>query len=153
MNKLKKYGRIVGYSGHERGVAITLASIGFGARIIERHLTLDKNMEGPDHAASLEKDEFRQLIKSIREIESALGSSSDRTLSQGELINRENLSKSIYLKTNIKKGTIFNKKHFEYKSPGQGLQPNNIYKVIGKKASIDITKGEPLFASHFTKTN
>ena len=151
MNKLKKYGRIVGYSGHERGVAITLASIGFGARIIERHLTLDKNMEGPDHAASLEKDEFRQLIKSIREIESALGSSSDRTLSQGELINRENLSKSIYLKTNIKKGTIFNKKHFEYKSPGQGLQPNHIYKVIGKKASIDIAKGEPLFASHFTK--
>lgn len=151
MNKLKKYGKIVGYSGHERGVAVTLASIGFGARVIERHLTLDKNMEGPDHAASLEKDEFRQLIKSIREIESALGSSSDRTLSQGELINRENLSKSIYLKTNIKKGTIFNKKHFEYKSPGQGLQPNNIYKVIGKKANTDIRKGEPLFASHFTR--
>ena len=127
INKLKKYGKIVGYSGHERGVAVTLTSIGFGARIIERHLTLDKNMEGPDHAASLVKEEFRQLIRSIREIEQALGSSSDRTLSQGELINRENLSKSIYLKTNIKKGTIFNKKHFEYKSPGQGLQPNHIY--------------------------
>ena len=85
------------------GVAVTLASIGFGARIIERHLTLDKNMEGPDHAASLTPEEFRQLIKSIRDIELALGSSSDRILSQGELINRENLSKSIYLKTDIKK--------------------------------------------------
>ncbi len=151
INKLKKYGKIVGYSGHERGVAVTLTSIGFGARIIERHLTLDKNMEGPDHAASLVKEEFRQLIRSIREIEQALGSSSDRTLSQGELINRENLSKSIYLKTNIKKGAIFNKKHFEYKSPGQGLQPNSIYKVIGKKATIDIAKGETLFTSHFTR--
>ena len=151
INKLKKYGKLVGYSGHERGVAVTLASIGFGARIIERHLTLDKNMEGPDHAASLTREEFRQLIRSIRDIELALGSSSDRILSQGELINRENLSKSIYLKTNIKKGTIFNKKHFEYKSPGQGLQPNMIYKVIGKKANSDIAKGKPLFESHFTR--
>ena len=67
-------------------------------------------MEGPDHAASLTREVFRQLIRSIRDIELALGSSSDRILSQGELINRENLSKSIYLKTNIKKGTIFNKK-------------------------------------------
>ena len=72
MNKLKKYGRIVGYSGHERGVAITLASIGFGARIIERHLTLDKNMERTGSCNSLEKDEFRQLIKVLEKLSQRL---------------------------------------------------------------------------------
>ena len=151
IKKLLRYCKYVGYSGHERGIAVTLASIGFGARIIERHITLDKNMEGPDHAASLEKEEFRDLIIGIRQIEKAIGSTTDRKLSQGELINRENLSKSIYLKKDIKKGRVFNKTYFEYKSPGQGLQPNNIKRVLGKKAIIDIKKGEPLFESHFTR--
>ena len=152
IKRLQKYGKLVGYSGHERGIAVTLASIGFGARIIERHITLDKNMEGPDHAASLIKDEFNELIIGIRQAEQAIGSSKDRKLSQGELINRENLSKSIYLKENIKKGSILRKIHFEYKSPGQGLQPNQIKRIIGKKAITDIKKGEPLFESHFIRS-
>tara|TARA_B100000287_G_scaffold336839_1_gene322583 strand:+ start:1732 stop:3642 length:1911 start_codon:yes stop_codon:yes gene_type:complete len=151
IKKLLKYGKLVGYSGHERGIGVTLASIGFGARIIERHITLDKNMEGPDHAASLDIQEFKSLIIGIRQVEKSIGSSLDRKLSQGELINRENLSKSIYLKKNIKKGMFFKKSHFEFKSPGQGLQPNHIKRVIGKKAIIDIKKGEALFESHFTR--
>ena len=72
---------------------MTLASIGFGARTIERHITLDKNMEGPDHAASLDIQEFKSLIIGIRQVEKSIGSSLDRKLSQGELINREKFVK------------------------------------------------------------
>jgi len=152
MANLAKYNKLIGYSGHERGIAVTLASIGFGARIIERHITLDRSMEGPDHVASLEKDEFKDLIIGIRQIQDALGKNEERRLSQGELINRENLSKSIFLKKDIKKGEVLKKNHFEFKSPGQGLQPNQIYRVIGKKAVKNIIKGRPLFKSDYTKS-
>jgi N-acetylneuraminate synthase len=147
LEKLKSYNSPVGYSGHERGVAISLAAIAKGAKIIEKHITLDRNMEGPDHSASLEYNDFKQLVDSIRQIELALGSSSDRKISQGELINRENLSKSIFAKNDIKKGTIFSKDLFVIKSPGQGLSPQYIDKILGLKALRNIKKGKALFKS------
>ena len=147
LEKLKSYNSPVGYSGHERGIAISLAAIAKGAKIIEKHITLDRNMEGPDHSASLEYNDFKQLVESIRQVELALGSSSDRKISQGELINRENLSKSIFAKNDIKKGTIFSKDLFIIKSPGQGLSPQYIDKILGLKALKDIKKGKALFKS------
>ena len=73
LKKLRDIHPLIGYSGHERGSAITLAAVGLGAKIVERHFTFDRNMEGPDHAASLEPDEFKLLIDGIREVEEALG--------------------------------------------------------------------------------
>ncbi|MDD5372775.1 MAG: N-acetylneuraminate synthase family protein [Sulfurimonas sp.] len=147
INKLKKYNIPVGYSGHERGIAVSIAAVAMGAQIIERHFTLDRNMEGPDHSASLEYDDFKRLVEGIREVELSLGSDKDRVVTQGELINRENLSKSIFAKEDIKEGEIFTKEMFEIKSPGQGLNPQYLNKIVGYKAVRDIKKGKALFKS------
>ena len=151
LNRLKKHGVIVGYSGHERGIAVTLASIALGARIIERHITLDRNMEGPDHTASLEKNDFKELVKGIREIEQSMGEESDRKLSQGELINRENLSKCIYASKDIQQGDEFTKDNLEIKSPGQGISPQYLPDIIGKKSKRNIDAYKPIFKSDYTK--
>ena len=95
IKSLAKYTNVVGYSGHERGISISMAAVALGAQIIERHLTKDREMEGPDHAASLTPEEFRSMVEGIREIEVALGTCGERQMSQGEMINRENLGKSL----------------------------------------------------------
>jgi sialic acid synthase SpsE/sugar phosphate isomerase/epimerase len=147
LDKLSKYNVPVGYSGHERGIAVSIAAVAMGAKIIERHITLDREMEGPDHSASLEYDDFKKLVEGIREVELSLGSDKDRVITQGELINRENLSKSIFAKKDIKEGETFSKEMFEIKSPGQGLSPQYLHKIIGYKAIRDIKKGKALFKS------
>ena len=152
MDSLRKYGVPIGYSGHERGIAVTLAAVALGARIIERHFTLDRSMEGPDHTASLEYDEFERLIDGIREIEVSLGTNNERVITQGELINRENLSKSIYAKKDIGKDRMFTKNMFEIKSPGQGLSPLHIKTLIGKKSLKNISKGSPIFESDYIQS-
>ena len=146
MKKLFKLHDLIGYSGHERGIAVSQGAVSLGAKIIERHLSLDRLMEGPDHAASLEPDEFKSLIKGIREIEQALGSN-DRIVSQGEMINRENLSKSVVSKISLKKGTILEAKHIEVKSPGLGLSPLRIDELINKKLSRDMSAEDYFFIS------
>lgn len=147
LDRLKQYNIPIGYSGHERGVAVSIGAVAMGARIIERHFTLDRDMEGPDHTASLEYDDFKRLVDGIREVELSLGSHKDRVVTQGELINRENLSKSIYAKDDIKEGETFSKEMFEIKSPGQGLNPQYLNKIVGYKAIRDIKKGKALFKS------
>ena len=104
MKSIEAIHPLVGYSGHERGIAVSMAAVALGAKIIERHFTLDRMMEGPDHAASLEFNEFKEMISGIREIESALGSAESRSLSQGEMINRENLGKSLVASIELKWG-------------------------------------------------
>ena len=121
INKLREMHPLVGYSGHERGIAVTLAAIGLGAKIVERHFTFDRNMEGPDHAASLEREEFELLVSGIREIEEALGDGLVRKISQGEMINRENLAKSLVASQDLVKGTTIKSEHLKVLSPGQGL--------------------------------
>lgn len=150
INKLKQLHPIVGYSGHERGIAISLGAVAIGASIIERHYTLDRQMEGPDHAASLLKNEFSQLVKSIREIEAALGDSNERLLSQGEMINRENLSKSLVSSKALKKGTILNESHIKVRSPGQGLSPQFYQELIGKKIKRDLNQEDFFFLTDIT---
>lgn len=145
LEKLKRYDIPVGYSGHERGISVSLGAVAMGARIIERHYTLDRGMEGPDHTASLEYDDFKKLVDGVRELELSLGSDADRVVTQGELINRENLSKSIFAKEDIKEGDTFSKDIFEIKSPGQGLSPQYLNKIVGYKAIRDIKKGKALF--------
>lgn len=92
LKRLSLFHGIVGYSGHERGTAITIAAVALGARVVERHITLDRNMEGPDHLASLEPVDFRWMVDSIRRVERAVRwDGGERRVSQGELLNRENL--------------------------------------------------------------
>jgi N-acetylneuraminate synthase len=147
LESLKKYNIPIGYSGHERGIAVSIGAVALGARIIERHFTLDRDMEGPDHTASLEYEDFKRMVDGIRELESSLGVNKDRTLTQGELINRENLGKSLFATKNINNGEVFTKDMFEVKSPGQGLSPQYLNKIICYKSVRDIEKGTALFMS------
>jgi len=147
MKKLSKYNVPVGYSGHERGIAITIASVALGAKIIERHFTLDRNMEGADHTASLEYDDFRRLVDGVREVELGMGNGDSRYVSQGEMINRENLGKSIFAKNSIAEGDVFKADDFEIKSPGRGLSPQYLNKIIGYRALRLIKQGDCLYKS------
>lgn len=147
MKRITDIHPLVGYSGHERGIYVSMAAVAMGAKIIERHFTLDRLMEGPDHAASLEFGEFKEMIKGIREIEESLGSDLCRVLSQGEMINRENLGKSLVAASDLKKGTILEAKHIKVMSPGQGLSPNNYENLIGIEIKRDIEAEDYFFQS------
>lgn len=140
---------LVGYSGHERGINVSLASVALGATVLERHFTLDRLMEGPDHAASLEFDEFRTLINGCREIEMALGSvgSLERKLSQGEMINRENLGKSLVAAKALKKGDTIKPEDIKVLSPGQGLSPQKYESLVGKELARDMDFEDYFFNS------
>lgn len=152
LKKLKKIHSHIGYSGHERGIAISLAAVALGAEIIERHITLDRNMEGPDHAASLTFNEFESMVNGIREIEIALGTGKAKSISQGEMINRENLGKSLIAATNLKKGTIVEPKHIKTKSPGKGLSPQHYPNLIGKVLKRDMIEEDFFYISDITDT-
>jgi N-acetylneuraminate synthase len=146
--RLKELHGVIGYSGHERGTAITIAAVALGATIVERHITLDRSMEGPDHLASLEPDEFRYLVEGIRQVEAALPwSGPGRHASQGELLNRENLGKSVIAAHPIAQGEMFTRKMLRVASPGQGLAPYRLEDLLGKTANRDIAQGEFLFES------
>ncbi|MFI4938993.1 MAG: N-acetylneuraminate synthase family protein [Burkholderiales bacterium] len=138
----------IGYSGHERGIAITIAAVALGAQLVERHITLSRQMEGPDHLASLEPLEFKQLVDGIRQLEAALPwAGPGRHASQGELLNRENLSKSVVAARRIDQGEIFTEAALRVASPGQGLAPYKLSELLGKKANRAIEEGEFLFES------
>jgi len=143
ITRLKKItGALVGYSGHERGISVPIASIALGARVIEKHLTVDTSLEGTDHKVSLLPNELKEMVKLIRQVEESLGSDKEpREITQGELINRENLAKSLVAVRGVEQGEIISRDMVEIKSPGQGLQPNRLNDLIGKKANRDIPQG------------
>jgi sialic acid synthase SpsE/sugar phosphate isomerase/epimerase len=147
MSELAKIHPLVGYSGHERGINVSLAAVGLGANVIERHFTLDRNMEGPDHAASLTFEEFSRLIRGIREIEEALGTGGQRKLSQGEMINRENLGKSLVAARALSAGTHISSDDIKVKSPGQGLSPQRIQQLVGKTLKRDMLEEDFFYPS------
>lgn len=148
LTRLAQLHDVIGYSGHERGTAITIAAVALGAKIVERHITLDRNMEGPDHLASLEPEEFRSLVAGIRQVEKALPwTGPGRHASQGELLNRENLGKSVIAACAIAEGEIFSEASLRVASPGQGLAPYRLGELIGRKASRSIGRGDFLFES------
>ncbi|MGU3537386.1 N-acetylneuraminate synthase family protein [Methylobacterium sp. A54F] len=139
---------VVGYSGHERGIAISIAAVALGALVIERHLTLDRMMEGPDHPASLEPDEFRRLVDGIREVDEALPlRTALREPTQGELLNRENLSKSVVARIPIARGAPIARSDLTIASPGQGLAPYRLPELLGRPAIRDVPAGGFLTAA------
>lgn len=135
----------IGYSGHERDIYISIAAVALGAKVIEKHFTLDKTLEGNDHKISLLPEEFKRMVDGIRQVEEALGTASDRRLSQGELMNRENLAKSLVAAENIPRGTVVTEKMLKIRSPGQGLQPNRKHDLIGTTLTIDKKAGDFFF--------
>lgn len=147
MEQLREIHPLVGYSGHERGIAVSLAAVALGACVIERHFTLDRAMEGPDHAASLDQAEFGRLIEGIREIEQALGDDGERRLSQGEMINRENLAKSLVATTALAKGTVLRPEHISVRSPGQGLSPQRYEELLGRTLQHDMGEEDFFYPS------
>lgn len=148
METLREIHPIVGYSGHERGVAVSTAAVALGAVVIERHITLDRGMEGPDHAASLEPEEFKTLVSGIREVEAARGEKlAERALSQGELINRENLAKSLVAARGLPAGTVISDGDIAVKSPGQGLSPLKMPALLGRKLTRTMAADDYFFQS------
>lgn len=147
MKNLKEFTPVFGYSGHERGTAVSLAAVALGASIIERHLTLDRTMEGPDHAASLNGDEFKALVTGIREIEEALRGDANRSVSQGEMINRENLAKSLVAARPLAKGTVLTPADIRLRSPGQGLSPQKYEQLLGRQLTRDMELEDFFFHS------
>jgi len=140
-------GTIVGYSGHERGYSVPVAAVSLGARIVEKHFTVDRNLEGNDHKVSLLPDEFAEMVRHIREVEEAMGSEAEREISQGELINRENLAKSLIINQDLKKGEAISREMIEVKSPGQGIQPNRFKELVGRTTQRDFKAGDFFFES------
>jgi N-acetylneuraminate synthase len=147
MEKLREIHPLIGYSGHERGIAVTLAAVALGACVVERHFTLDRNMEGPDHAASLEFRNFKRMMEGIREIESALGDGQERRISQGEMINRENLAKSLVAAVPLVRGTVLEAKHVKVRSPGQGLSPQHYEALLGRSLQRDMAEEDFFYPS------
>lgn len=148
METLREIHPVVGYSGHERGIAVSTAAVALGAVVIERHITLDREMEGPDHAASLEPEEFKALVSGIREVEAARGEKlAERALSQGELINRENLAKSLVAARDLPAGTVISETDIAVKSPGQGLSPLKMPALLGRKLTRTMAADDYFFQS------
>jgi N,N'-diacetyllegionaminate synthase len=125
------FGLNVGYSDHSLGIEGSIAAVAMGATVIEKHFTLDKNLDGPDHKASIEPKDLKLLVQSIRNIELAFGSS-QKKVSSGEDINKIISRKSIVASKNINKGEMFTEENIACKRPGTGLSPMNWKKVIGK---------------------
>lgn len=142
MNTLQSvFGCQVGYSDHTNGIEISLAAVAMGARVIEKHFTLDKGMEGPDHKASLEPDELLQMVKMIRNIELSIGDGV-KTPCVSELPNRLIARKSIVAKKRIHKGEIYTDDNLTTKRPGTGINPMRWEEVIGKEANRDYDEDE-----------
>ncbi len=131
----------IGYSDHSPGIEASIAAVSMGAKIIEKHLTLNNNMKGPDHKASLEPNEFKSLIDSIRNIEKGFGNFNKKiTKSEKQIILIAR--KSIVASRNIKKGEIFNTKNITVKRPATGISPMKWFKIIGKKAKKNFYEDE-----------
>lgn len=131
----------VGYSDHTLGIEVPIAAVALGARIIEKHFTLDKSMEGPDHVASLEPDELKTMVTSIRNIEKSLGDGLKLPTSS-EKKNMPIARKSIVAKTNIKEGDYFTEDNLTVKRPGEGINPMEWNNIIGKKATKNYEEDE-----------
>lgn len=130
------FGLNVGFSDHSVGIEASIAAVALGANVIEKHFTLNKNWDGPDHAASLNIDELNSMVRSIRNVESAIGSMIKMPASC-EMKNRIAARKSLVAKKIIKKGDVFSAENLTCKRPGSGMSPENYWKLLGKQSSND----------------
>lgn len=135
------FGVEVGYSDHTQGIEVPIAAVAMGATVIEKHFTLDKNMSGPDHKASLEPDELKAMVDAIRNIEMAMGTG-HKKVSDSERKNIAIARKSIVASCNIKKGEVLTEDNLYVKRPGSGINPMRWEEIIGTKAVRDFQEDE-----------
>lgn len=129
----------VGYSDHTKGIEVPIAAVALGACVIEKHFTLDRNMEGPDHKASIEPQELKTMVSSIRNIENVIGDG-NKVVSASELKNQAIARKSIIALTDIKKGDVFSEENITTKRPGSGINPMRWFDLLGKTAKHDYSE-------------
>jgi len=132
-----EFGTAIGYSDHTLGIEVPIAAVALGAAMIEKHFTLDKTMEGPDHAASLEPIELKAMVSAIRNIESAIAGDGFKKPSESEIKNIEIARKSIVASKSIQKGAVFMEENLTVKRPGTGISPMQWDIVLGKVAVRD----------------
>ena len=137
----REFGCKVGYSDHTPGIEIPIAAVARGATVIEKHFTLDRNMEGPDHKASLEPDELKSMVRAIRNVELALGKE-EKVPSAAELGIRSVARKSIVARVDIPVGTVFSEANLICKRPGTGISPMRWNEIIGRQAQKTYRKDE-----------
>jgi N,N'-diacetyllegionaminate synthase len=139
----KEFGVAVGYSDHTLGIEVDIAAVAMGASCIEKHFTLDKTMDGPDHKASLEPEELKAMVGAIRNIEKALGSSEKKS-SPSESVNIDVARKSIVASQSIKKGDKLSSKNITTKRPGTGINPMKWDEIIATSAKKDYRMDDPI---------
>ena len=139
----EKFGVQIGYSDHTKGIEVPIAAVSLGATVIEKHFTLDKNMEGPDHKASLEPEELKAMVSSIRNIEKALGTG-HKTISESERKNIEIARKSIVAARAIKEGELLTEENLTVKRPGIGINPMRWHEVVGTYAAKNYNEEDPI---------
>jgi len=141
INRLRQFGCPVGYSGHDVGIVIPLVAASMGACIIEKHITVDKKMRGPDHKISLEPYELRRLVRDIRVADQAMGKSK-RFLLRGEILNRELFGKSLVADCEVRAGSCITREMIRVQGPGKGLSPSSMDELVGKVVHRDLKKGD-----------
>lgn len=141
LHRLERFGVPVGYSSHERGIAMPVAAVALGACIVEKHITLDRTMPGPDHAASIERPGLERLVRDIRNVEEALGGH-PKELSVMELQNQLVLRKSLVATSDLSAGTVVTEAMIKVMGPGKGLSPQRIGELVGTKLHRDIESDE-----------
>lgn len=137
----ERTGKKVGYSDHTQGIEVPIAAVAMGATVIEKHFTLDKNMNGPDHKASLSPDELKAMVEAIRNIERAMGDGF-KEASPSEIKNKTAARKSIVASRQIKKGEILTEENLVVKRPGNGISPMRWYEILGTRAVRDFMEDE-----------
>lgn len=137
-----------GYSDHTLGIEVPIAAVALGAKVIEKHFTLDRNMPGPDHKASLEPAELIAMVSAIRNIEKAVSGDGRKEPTKSESLNKSVARKSIHLKEPISSGESIDASKLEMKRPGDGISPMDLPKVIGRKLNSSLTAGVKLEWKH-----
>ena len=146
----EKLGVSIGYSDHTLGIEVAIAAVAMGAEVIEKHFTLDRNMNGPDHRASLEPHELKEMVKSIRNIQKAISGNGIKEASDSEKKNIFIVRKSIHLSKDLKSGSIITEKNIITLRPGDGICPMNWKNVIGLKINRDLNKFTKLTWEHLS---
>ena len=148
----QRYGVPVGLSSHEIGIEVSMASVALGVSIIERHVTLDKRMEGPDHSASLDPNQMLKFVEGVRNIELAMGGK-EKHISRIVVRNIETLSKSLVAKNTIKQGSVITRNDVTVKGPAKGVTPLKLYSLLGKVAKRNFEKDDFFSESDFAENS
>ncbi|QSW87448.1 MULTISPECIES: N-acetylneuraminate synthase [Flavobacterium] len=150
MNEIaKEFDVRIGYSDHTLGIEIPIAAVAMGAKVIEKHFTIDRTLNGPDHLASLEPSELKAMVDAIRNVEMAISGNGIKEASESERKNIQVVRKSLHFKHDLNIGHILKEDDILIVRPGTGISPMKIYNFIGKELSAPAKANEPLSENHF----